>query len=222
MRNLPFLVWMVLVGAALQPRPLSGQVVRGQLLSADTGIPLEGAMMVLQADGQEVGVVLTNGAGRFILRAPSAGTYTVRADRIGFASTLSDPFQLARGDTLDLRMVSQVQVIELEGLYIEGESRCTVRPEAGRAVALALVWEEARKALAATAFTEEQGLYRYRIVRFLRELDKRARRVLQESRRVTGGYLRTPFESLPADPRSSAEWAGADVRACSSSSTAGR
>jgi hypothetical protein len=146
------------------PVHLAGQVVRGQLLNGETGLPLEGAMMILLKGEEEAAMVLTNAAGRFIVRAPAPGSFTVRADRIGHESTLSEPFSLAAGDTVDLRMVAEVRAIELEGLEVSGEARCDIRPEAGRAVAM--VWEEARKALSAAALTEEEGLYRYRIIRF--------------------------------------------------------
>lgn len=67
------------------PGQLSGQVVRGQLLNGETGLPLEGAMMILQEDSREAAMFLTNAAGRFMIRAPGPGSYTVRADRIGHA-----------------------------------------------------------------------------------------------------------------------------------------
>jgi hypothetical protein len=179
--------------------PISGeaQLVRGQLLNGETNLPLEGALLVLQGPGGDVETVLSNASGRFLLRAPTPGTYTVRADRIGHASTLSDPISLAQGETVDLRMVAQVRAIELATLEVSGEARCDVRPEAGRAVAL--VWEEARKALSAAAHTDESGLYRYRTMTFLRELDKSGRRILSEQRRASQGYLLSPFESLPAE-----------------------
>ncbi len=179
------------------PLQLSGQVVRGQLLNGETGLPLEGAMMVLLSGSQEGTMALTNAAGRFLIRAPAPGSYRVRADRIGHASTLSNPFTLAAGDTVDLRMVAEVQAIRLEGLEISGKSRCDIRPEAGRAVAV--VWDEVHKALSAAALTDNSGLYRYRIIRFVRDLDKNGRRVLSEQRRATQGYLAVPFESLPAE-----------------------
>lgn len=179
------------------PVYLAGQVVRGQLLNGETGLPLEGAMMVLLAGADESAMVLTNASGRFIIRAPGPGSYTVRADRIGHASTLSDSFSLAPGDTVDLRLVAEVQAIQLAGLEISGEARCDIRPEAGRTVAL--VWEEARKALSAAALTEESGVYRYRLIRFARDLDKDGRIVQSEQRRASQGYLAVPFESLPAE-----------------------
>lgn len=63
MGNSRTLVLTALAAVALNPITLSGQVARGQLLSGDTGTPLEGAMMVLQANGEEVGVALTNACG---------------------------------------------------------------------------------------------------------------------------------------------------------------
>lgn len=154
-------------------------------------------MMVLLNGDREEAMVLTNAAGRFIIRAPTPGSFTVRADRIGHAGTTSAPFTLSPGDTVDLRLVAEVSAIQLEGLEVSGEARCDIRPEAGRAVAT--VWEEARKALAAAALTEEKGLYRYRTIRFSRDLEKDGRRVLSEQRRASQGYLRVPFESLPAE-----------------------
>lgn len=188
---------ILLALALCLPHPLHAQIVSGQLLNGENHLPLEGAMVVLRGGAGEVAAVLSNASGRFILRAPSPGTYTVRADRIGHASTFSDTIFLAAGDTVNLRLVAEVRAIQLEGLEVSGEARCDVRPEAGRVVAT--VWEEARKALAAAALTDEEGLYRYRTIRSLRELDERGRRVLSEQRRASQGFLRSPFESLPAE-----------------------
>jgi hypothetical protein len=179
------------------PAHAGSQVVRGQLLNGDTGLPLEGAMVVLQGDSGEIGRVLSNAAGRFLFRVPGTGKFTLRADRIGHQSTTSDPFQVASGDTVDIQMVSEVQAIQLEGLEVSGERRCEVRPGAGRAVAT--VWEEARKALAAAALTDASNLYRYRTIRFTRDLDERGRRVRSEQRRASQQFQQTPFESLPAE-----------------------
>ena len=102
----------------LIPSAATAQVVRGQLLNGETGLPLEGAMIVLQGPSGELGTVLSNAVGRFILRAPGPGTYSVRADRIGHATTTSDPFPLSSGDTVDIRLVAEVRAIELEALEV--------------------------------------------------------------------------------------------------------
>lgn len=188
---------LAVVAVLLIPLGANAQVVRGQLLNGETGLPLEGAMIVLQGSSGEAGKVLSNAAGRFMIRAPGSGTYSLRAERIGHSTTTSDPFRVSTGDTVDIRLVAQVQAIELEGLEVSGERRCEIRPEAGRAVAT--VWEEARKALSAAALTDETGVYQYRTVRFVRDLDDRGRRVLSEQRRASQGFQAAPFESLPPE-----------------------
>ncbi len=183
---------------AIGPRPLVAQVVRGLLVEEGTGSALEGAMVNLldQADRTVVGA-LTGTDGRFSVLAPSPGSYRLRADRIGHASTFSPEFLLVIGDTLDLQLAAQVQPVKLAEIVVEGSGRCEVRPEEG--VATARVWEEARKALAAAAWTEERGIYRYRVLQYERDLDESGTRVEREERRVRQAYLRTPFRSLPAE-----------------------
>jgi len=173
------------------------QVVRGRLVDAESGRPLEGAMVVLEGPLGDVASVLSDALGRFVVRAPEVGTYALRADRIGHASARLEPFTLTAADTLDVRLTAPVSPVLLEGLEVSGERRCAVLPEAGKAVAT--VWGEARKALAAAALTEDSDVYQYRTVGFVRELDQRGRRVLSEQRRVGRSYQRAPFESLPAD-----------------------
>jgi len=115
----------------LIPPGANAQVVRGQLLDGESGLPLEGAMIVLQGPSGEMGRVLSNAAGRFLLRAPGAGTYSVRADRIGHRSTTSDPFPLSAGDTVDIRLVAEVQAIELDALEVSGERGVKSGPSRG-------------------------------------------------------------------------------------------
>jgi hypothetical protein len=72
-----------------------------------------------------------------------------------------------------------------------------VRPAEGHAVAT--LWEEARKALAAAAFTQDRRIHRFTLTRYTRRLDPRDLRVLEEntSRRTlhTGA---SPLVSAPA------------------------
>ena len=179
------------------PAMAHAQVVRGRLVDQASGRPLEGAMIVLTGPGGDVASVLSDALGRFSVRAPEAGTFALRADRIGHASTTLEPFPLGVGDTLEVRMAALVSPVALEGLEVSGERRCAVLPEAGRAVAA--VWGEARKALAAAALTQAGEVYQYRTVSFVRELDERGRRIVSEQRQVGRSYLRRPFESLPPE-----------------------
>ena len=175
----------------------------GRLVEAaqSGGHGIGGAMMTLvDAGGRSVEQVLTRDNGLFRLSAPGPGRYRLRADRIGYASTEAGPFQLAAGDTvtlLDPPMAAAVEAVSLDGLEARADRRCRVRPEEGLAVTR--VWEEARKALAAAAWTQSRGMYRYEMMGVRRELDREGRMVLSEDRTFDQGYRKAPFVALPAD-----------------------
>ena len=178
--------------------PASAQTVRGRLVDAANDSGIGGAMVSLvDRDGGRLSRVLSRDSGLFELSTPRPGTYRLRADRIGYATSFSDYFDLASGDTLSLRMVTTVQAVSLRGILAEGDRRCRVRPEEGLAVTR--VWDEARKALAAAQWTQERGHYRYEMMGITRRLDREGRRVVSEDRRYQRGYRQAPFVSLPTE-----------------------
>ncbi len=194
---LPCLTVLCLIAAV--PDAANGQEVRGRLVDAAGGSGIGGAMVSLEdRDGRRIGQVLTRTeSGLFELRIPGPGEYRVRAERIGYASTLSDYFSVASTDTLTIELAARIEPISLTGIEAEADRRCRVRPEEGLAVAR--VWEEARKALAAAAWTRERGLYRYEMLTIRRRLDARGRRVEREDRDYLEVSAPTPYESRPAD-----------------------
>ncbi|MDE2866763.1 MAG: carboxypeptidase-like regulatory domain-containing protein [Gemmatimonadota bacterium] len=176
----------------------TGQVVRGRLLDTDGSTAIGGAMMSLVDDrDRQLDRNLTRQSGLYQLMAAAEGRYRVRADRIGYATTYSDYFEIAVGDTVLVDLVARVEAISLAGIEAEGERRCRVRPEEGLAVAR--VWDEARKALEAAAWTQERGYYRYEMMGIERQMDRENRRVVSEDRSHGGGYRQTPYVSLPAE-----------------------
>ena len=193
------------------------QSVRGRLLDADGVTALGSAMMVLEhSDGTEVDRALSRDNGLFILNAPVPGSYRLRAERIGYATTRSEYFDLAEGETVTRNLVAVVEAITLEGIEAGGERQCTVRPEEGLAVTR--VWDEARKALSAAAWTQDRGYYQYEMMNITRRLDPDGIRVLGEERSYNRGYMKAPYVSRPADslvhggfaritPRESLYWA---------------
>lgn len=194
---LGFVAWLAVTCAAT-PSSATAQTVRGRVLEEGVGTPLPGAMIVLiDAEGTQAGRVLTDDLGRFTLRAPRSGIYTLRADRIGYASITSPPLELASGAAAFQDMVVPVQAIALDNITVEGERRCVLRPEGGLDVAR--VWEEARKALAAAAFTDETSIYRYVTMRYERDLDPDARTVMNEQRNFSDLMQRQTFVSRPVE-----------------------
>ena len=189
--------WLA-VACAATASAATAQIVRGRVLEEGAGTPLPGAMIVLvDTEGTQVGRILTDDLGRFTLRAPRDGTYTLRADRIGYASITSLPLELASGAAAFHDMVVPVQAIALDNITVEGERRCVLRPEGGLDVAR--VWEEARKALAAAAFTDETSVYRYVTMRYERDLDPDARTVMNEQRNFSDLMQRQTFVSRPVE-----------------------
>lgn len=172
--------------------PARGQVVAGEFVDAD-GSPIPSARVSLQNErGATVGSVLTDAAGRFQLRAPDAGRYRVRGERIGFELTETDPLELAGDGRVDQRMVANARRVMLATVVVEAGSRCggsDATPETR------VVWDEVRKALGMVSDTSRRATYT--LERFERELDPTSRAVRRESRRTEAGTSDKPF--IPAD-----------------------
>jgi hypothetical protein len=183
---------------AAMAQPAASQTVQGQLLNREDRGPVDGAfILLLTVEGEQVGGYLTNQAGRFLLHAPGPGRYSLRAERIGYETVTSDPFDLSRDQTLHLDLETGFSAIQLDEIRVEGEQECVVRP--GEGLEVARVWDEARKALTVQEWTEGEGFYSYRITNFERELDAQARTVLSETRRVASATARNPIRSLPVE-----------------------
>lgn len=173
------------------------QSVRGSVSDVESGAPIVGAMVVLlETDGGYVDRYLTDDRGRYALRAVHPGRYQLRVDRIGYASITTDLFDVpVDGTVRDVRV--PIQPILLRGIDVSGEKRCEVRPEEGAVTAR--VWEEARKALSAAAWTQATGVYRYTVLQYVREFDRDGEDVLSESRSFASGSSEAPFEAHPAE-----------------------
>ncbi len=185
--------------AAVLAVALSSASVLVRVTEEGTGRPLFGAIAtLLDADGGVVRSALTDERGRFLFVGAAPGTYRVRAEMIGHATATSAPFDLDAGASLVRVLALSQQAIEMEGIAVEARrGRCRVRPAEGLQVAR--VWDEARKALAASALTDRERVYRYRTLRYVRDLDRGTLAVRNERRERSSGYLRTPFESRPAE-----------------------
>ncbi len=79
-------------------RPAWPQTVQGTVLDAESGVPISMANVALLAtDDSIVGRHVTDKGGRFVIRAPEAGSYWLRATRIGYAPFTTDTFALETG-----------------------------------------------------------------------------------------------------------------------------
>jgi Carboxypeptidase regulatory-like domain len=183
----------------LTPNGAAAQSVLVRVLDGGSSQPIFGALAYLEdGAGATLRNALTDERGRALFVGLQPAAYRVRVEMIGMGTATTDVFEVPADATVskDIRMESSA--IVLEGIEVEAEGgRCSVRPEEGLLVAE--VWDEARKALEAAAFTDDEALYRYRTVRYLREEDRDSRAIRSEERSQSSGYLRTPFESRPAE-----------------------
>ncbi len=183
--------------ALLPAGTIRAQTLRGQVVERGTNLPVVGGQIVLMdASSRVVGTVLTNAEGRFVLRAPAAGRYTYRADMIGRQSATSEAIELGRDATVDHRLELEVGAISLNALTVQA------RPQCGSASGnpdVHMLWEEARKALAAEAVTRAQRRFRVTIETYTRVLDAAGRRVLSDQRVQRLGLTTDPFVTRPAE-----------------------
>lgn len=148
--------------------PIAAQQIVGEVVDPAVG-PVAGAFIrLLDADGRFVRGVLSDSAGRFVLRIAEPGRYRVRAERIGQVSVEEGPFDVAADAVVRIRLESGTRAIALDGLAVEGEKRCTTRPD--RAAGAARVWDEARKALELTIWAKDNAELAYRSTVFARDL----------------------------------------------------
>lgn len=183
---------------ALVAGSLDAQTILSRVVDAETGAPVFGALAyVVDGDGAVVRNALTDQVGRATFLDVAAGTYRVRVEMIGRATTESDALVLQGGDTRQVEIRLPSSAIVLAGIEVSADERCRIRPEDG--LAIARVWDEARKALEAASYTDRSDVYRYSTEMYERDLDQNARVVVRETRSTRDDFMRVPFESLPAE-----------------------
>lgn len=189
---------LLLVAAIIwAPQQLRAQVVQGQVVDSTSRLPVaRGFVVLLDPLGNEVARALSSGEGEYRLRAPTAGRYQLRSERIGFRAFASDFFDLSDGQTLDLTLSIEALPIRLSAVVVRGRDRCNTNAEQGEGTVL--VWEEIRKALAATVWSDEQELFHYRMYSYRRELNERRTRLIAETGSTIAGVTDPPFHSAPA------------------------
>lgn len=191
-------VVLSLVGLFPGAGELRAQEVRGTAVSADTGEPIEGAFInLIDETGTELASTLSGSDGAFSLRVVRPGRYRLRVQRIGFDTWTSTAFDADAGGTVSRELRVPVRPIDIGELYVSLEGRCVPGPGAGHE--LLRVWEEARKALRMTRFTERAGSIRFDLRKWDRVLEPRTWRV--QSEEITRGSRtgRASFVSLPAE-----------------------
>ncbi len=192
-----FLVLGVLLAAHATPTRLSGQVVTGQVIDSTSGMPVgTGFVVLIDTTGNEIDRALSTSDGRFMLQAPDSGTFRLRSERIGYRAHESGPLVLPADTTVYYTLRVVAFPVVLAAVEVRGEEQCRVNPE--RAAETALVWEEIRKALAATAWDGSQELAYFRKYTYERHLNGDLQGIGDETGSTVQGVASQPYQSLPA------------------------
>jgi len=182
------------------------QLMTGQIVNSTTSVPVAaGFVVLLDEDGIEIARTVSTSQGRFTLPATRSGIYLLRSERIGYRVSVSQPLRLEAGQTLEYTMRVAALPVRLSDIDVRSENKCRIRPEEGRQTAI--LWEEARKALAGASWTASQTRYRYSTVLYERDLDMGRRRISAEQTRRRSGYSVAPFSSLAAEQLASGGYA---------------
>ena len=155
---------------SVAPVPTSDVSVR---LQSAGGSPLAGVLVALLDNRDSViAEGLSNEAGWRVLRAP-AGTYRVRARRIGYLPFISHPVVLPRRE--DLLLVVESPNVILNTIVVTGNTECRRTDPASHS--LGAVWDEIDKALKASQLTTRDlaGFGQGRIYQKELELNGRVR-----------------------------------------------
>jgi hypothetical protein len=78
---------------------------------------------LVSRSGSEAATTLSDDDGLFWLVSPSAGTYHLRAERIGYRSSEGPEFRLMLGDTLGVDLYLAVEAVVLAPMIITASSR---------------------------------------------------------------------------------------------------
>lgn len=186
-----------LLCSALVASSAGGQIVRGTVREAESGMAVEsGVVTLLDIGGAPIRAVLTDSLGEFGLRAPSPGAYHLRFERLGFRPTTTDRFTLDEGETATRPIRAVAVSVSLERIVVTDKPRCRVLPKADTLTAR--VWSAVRGVLASAA-AGETGWYPYvTIERYEREYDYRRKLVTRERKWTSTGASTSPFVALDA------------------------
>jgi hypothetical protein len=185
----------------LVPAVAAAQSVHGRILTSTGDAGVGGVLVTLiDSTGAVIARALSVRSGEYQLRAPRAGTYRVRTQRIGFRPTTSGPLVLVAGADIERAMVLAAVPMTLDSVRVVSDNVCgSVGDPTGATFAM---WEQARTALLAAQLTAARRGLNATVMSFERTLAPRTRRVEAESVSVASGFVTQPWRSIsPAQLR---------------------
>lgn len=181
---------------------LANDVVRAQsvdvtLLEQESESPIAGAMVVLvDSAGLPLSRDLTDAAGIARLRASAERGVRILAERIGYRTIQSIPFDVPQDGSLTIDLEVPIDPIELEELKVSIDAVCAPDPSASYPASV--IWGEVRKALERVAWTGSREEYEFDVEVYERRLGRDRQIQLEEKNRLTVSSIR-PFRTIPAE-----------------------
>ncbi len=146
------------------------QDVRVEVFEAATGKPVVGANVSLydSAGTLPLGGGFSDQTGRLELRAPTRGSYRVKADKVGFDTWTS--VQLALGERVILVRAGIAPMRAPAPVVVRSDAAC--QQLTGPGTAAGDLWSEIKKSLTAAALTEARGMVPLDVDLYERVLDR--------------------------------------------------
>lgn len=199
MRFAPVCCFLILPALLLgRPARAQGQTILVEVTEVETGRPIGGAFLsLLREDGALIRHALTNNQGRFLFAAPDGGPFSIQAEMIGRQTRSASGLVPGSAGSRNVELRLPIRAIQLEGIEVQAEGRCQLRPE--EATTTAQVWDEARKALEVQQWAEAERVLEFALESYSRDLDPHTLEVLSEERRSSRSVSRNPVQSLPPE-----------------------
>lgn len=174
------------------------QVVRGRALTPTDSQPVSGAVVLLvDSTGATAARALADERGSFTLRAPTSGTYSLRALRIGFRPSSTEPFVASRSEITMRNVVMNGAAVVLDVRRVVADSRCAAYRDS--ATAAYRVWEQARTALLSSLIARASNAYEMDIVRVQERFTVRGDSLLSSTEAEQHGSATRPFVAFAAE-----------------------
>jgi hypothetical protein len=189
------------VAALLPAMPAPAQtllptLVRGRITMPD-GTTRASGVIVEATGGSAPARALSNPRGEFTIVVPGAGTYALRALRVGFKPTPGPTVTVAEHEAVEVEIRLGGEAVSLRAVTVRGEDACRMAPDSGALVARA--WEEARKAILASGLSATDAPLTAQWIEYSRTLDPTGRIVRAQQVRTTTSPTTHAFRSAPAE-----------------------
>ena len=193
----PFLVAAAFFVAGTR---LAAQEVLVEVVELSNGKPIVGANVSLVDDhGMSLFGNFSDQGGHASLRAPSAGRYVVRSDKVGYESW-SSVILYVTGAPIHVR-VGMAPLRNPSAVVVRSETACQLLTPPGTPAGD--LWVEIRKALTASALTDAQGLVPLDVDLYERALDRNLG-VVSERKEQRSRIARRPATGISWDQIDSA------------------